>query len=315
MEAVIHALADVQSPHIGRGTTVWQFCVILPGARIGASCNICSHCFIENDVVVGDNATIKNGVQLWDGIRIDDGVFIGSNATFINNRHPRSKVRPEQFERTWIRKGASIGANATILSGLTIGENCIVGAGAVVTRSVPPNAVVVGNPARITGYVDRVAPAQAFVGGIIGAASSEATPVAGVTLHRFPEYADMRGSVTVGNFVQEVPFVPRRYFMVHGVPSSETRGEHAHRECHQFMVCVSGSCCVVVDDGRSRSEVRLDSPCLGLNVPAGVWATQHNYSRDAMLLVFASHPYDPADYIRDYSEFLAEAEERRQRAT
>jgi UDP-2-acetamido-3-amino-2,3-dideoxy-glucuronate N-acetyltransferase len=149
MEAFVHPLADVQSADIGPGTRIWQFCVVLPGARIGSGCNICSHCFIENDVVIGNDVTVKNGVQLWDGLRIEDGVFIGSNATFTNDLHPRSKVRPERFLTTWIRKGASIGANATILPGLTLGENAVVGAGAVVTRSVPANTVVAGQPARI----------------------------------------------------------------------------------------------------------------------------------------------------------------------
>ena len=147
----IHALADVQSNSIGERTTVWQFVVILLGARIGADCNICSHCFIENDVIIGDRVTIKNGVQLWDGLRIEDDVFIGPNATFTNDRHPRSKVYPEKFMRTVVRKGASIGAGAVILPGLEIGENATVGAGAVVTKAVSAGATVVGNPAVALG--------------------------------------------------------------------------------------------------------------------------------------------------------------------
>ena len=120
---------------------------MLDGAQIGADCNICSHCFIENDVIIGDRVTIKNGVQLWDGLRIEDDVFIGPNATFTNDRHPRSKVYPEQFMKTVVGKGASIGAGAVILPGLEIGENATVGAGAVVTKSVSAGATVVGNPA------------------------------------------------------------------------------------------------------------------------------------------------------------------------
>ena len=126
---------------------------MLPGAVIGADCNICDHTFIENDVRVGDRVTIKCGVQLWDGIRIEDDVFIGPNATFTNDPFPRSKRQPEQFDRTVVRQGASIGANATILPGVTVGVNAMVGAGAVVTRDVPPLAVVTGNPARITGWM------------------------------------------------------------------------------------------------------------------------------------------------------------------
>lgn len=144
----IHPLADVQSAAIGAGTRVWQFAIVLPGARIGAEVNICSHCFIENDVVVGDRVTIKSGVQLWDGIRIDDDVFVGPNVTFTNDRHPRSKVYDKPFERTVVERGASIGGGAVILPGVTIGAGAMVGAGAVVTRSVPPNTTVIGNPAR-----------------------------------------------------------------------------------------------------------------------------------------------------------------------
>ena len=147
----IHPLADVQSKSIGERTTVWQFVVILRGARIGSDCNICSHCFIENDVIIGDRVTIKNGVQLWDGLRIEDDVFIGPNTTFTNDRHPRSKVYPDKFLKTVVRKGASIGAGAVILPGLEIGENATVGAGAVVTKTVPAGATVVGNPAVALG--------------------------------------------------------------------------------------------------------------------------------------------------------------------
>ncbi|OIO66275.1 MAG: dTDP-6-deoxy-3,4-keto-hexulose isomerase [Zetaproteobacteria bacterium CG_4_9_14_3_um_filter_49_83] len=144
---MIHSLADVQSEHIGSGTRIWQFCVVLSGARIGDNCNICAQVFIENDVVIGDNVTIKNGVQLWDGLRIEDGVFIGPNVSFTNDLYPRSKQYPDEFPRTVVKSGASIGANATILPGIIIHENAMVGAGAVVTRDVPAGVTVVGNPA------------------------------------------------------------------------------------------------------------------------------------------------------------------------
>ena len=145
----IHKFADVQSQSIGDGTSIWQFCVVLAGAKIGGNCNICAQVFIENDVVVGDNVTIKSGVQLWDGLRIEDNVFIGPNVTFTNDFFPRSKVYPKQFLQTIVKAGASIGANATILPGITIGEHAMVGAGAVVTRDVPAGKIVVGNPAKI----------------------------------------------------------------------------------------------------------------------------------------------------------------------
>lgn len=151
----IHSMSDVQSTNIGHRTRVWQFCVILPQAVIGEDCNICSHCFIENDVIIGNRVTIKCGVQLWDGLRIDDDVFVGPNVTFTNDRFPRSRQRPDRFLATHIKKGASIGGGATILPGLTIGAQAMIGAGAVVTRDVPPLAIVVGNPARIVGYVEK----------------------------------------------------------------------------------------------------------------------------------------------------------------
>lgn len=145
---MIHNLSDVQSTNIGDNTKVWQFCVILPNAIIGDNCNICSHCLIENDVVIGNNTTIKSGVQIWDGITIENNVFIGPNVTFTNDKSPRSKIYPESFLKTIIKNNASIGANATILPGVIIGEFAMVGAGSVVTKSVKPYTTVIGNPAR-----------------------------------------------------------------------------------------------------------------------------------------------------------------------
>ena len=144
----VHPSADAQSKQVGQGTRVWQYVVILPGAVIGRDCNICSHCFIENRVVVGDRVTVKCGVQLWDGVTLEDDVFVGPNVTFTNDLQPRSRNSEANLLSTLVKKGASIGANATILPGLTIGEGAMVGAGAVVTKDVPPGATVVGNPAR-----------------------------------------------------------------------------------------------------------------------------------------------------------------------
>jgi acetyltransferase-like isoleucine patch superfamily enzyme len=145
----IHPSSDVQSKQIGEGTRVWQYVVILPGAVIGRDGNICSHCFIENKVVVGDRVTVKCGVQLWDGVTLEDDVFVGPNATFTNDLIPRSRNASAKLLPTLVKKGASIGANATILPGITIGEGAMIGAGSVVTRDVPPGSTVVGNPARI----------------------------------------------------------------------------------------------------------------------------------------------------------------------
>ncbi len=147
-EPFVHRLADCQCTAIGPGSKVWQFTVVLPGARIGDDCNINSHCFIENDVVVGDRVTVKCGNYLWDGITLEDDVFVGPNVTFSNDRYPRSRQRPDAYARTVVKKGASIGAGAVILPGLVIGEGALIGAGAVVTKDVPPHVTVRGDYAR-----------------------------------------------------------------------------------------------------------------------------------------------------------------------
>jgi len=300
----IHTLADVDSTTIGDGSRIWQFVVILSGAKIGQDCNICSHSLIENDVIIGDRVTVKSGVQLWDGLRVGDDVFIGPNASFANDRFPRSKKTPEKFLQTTVERGASIGAGAIILPGVIIGRNAMVGAGAVVTRSVPPNAIVVGNPAKIVGYVE-ADQNKGAVGEILTVdVGAQETQVAGVALHRMPRVVDIRGSLTVGEFDRTIPFPVKRYFMVFNVPSIETRGEHAHRTCHQFLICVRGSCAVVADDGAHRQELLLDRPDVGVHLPPMVWGIQYKYSADAVLLVFASHYYDKLDYIRNYSDFL-----------
>lgn len=151
----IHPTAEVLSNYIGEGTFVWQFCVILPESRIGVNCNINCHVFIENDVLIGDNVTIKPCVQIWDGITIEDNVFIGPNVTFTNDLFPRSKQYPEKFKNTTIKKNATIGANATILAGITIGENAMIGAGSVVTKNVPNDEVWIGNPAKFLRLIER----------------------------------------------------------------------------------------------------------------------------------------------------------------
>jgi acetyltransferase-like isoleucine patch superfamily enzyme len=145
----IHPSSDVQTKQVGEGTRIWQYVVVLPGAVIGRDGNICSHCFIENKVIVGDRVTVKCGVQLWDGVTLEDDVFVGPNVTFTNDLQPRSRNAAAQLLPTLVKKGASIGANATILPGLTIGEGAMVGAGSVVTKDVPPRSLVVGNPAKV----------------------------------------------------------------------------------------------------------------------------------------------------------------------
>jgi carbonic anhydrase/acetyltransferase-like protein (isoleucine patch superfamily) len=264
--------------------------------------------FIENDVCIGDRVTIKCGVQIWDGITLESDVFVGPNATFTNDKFPRSRDYLDQHPTTIVRKSASIGANATIMPGIEIGTGAMVGAGAVVTRSVPPNAIVVGNPARITGYVNASSDAGLATNETLidhTWSGKKSLGVGEAAIQRMHAVRDMRGDLSVGEFEKDLPFSPKRYFLVFNVPSREVRGEHAHKKCHQFLICVRGSCGVLLDNGRERRELLLDSPTVGIYVPPMIWGTQYRYSEDAVLLVFASHIYDPADYIRSYDEYIS----------
>ncbi len=311
-EVFVHELGLCESADVGPGTRVWAFAHVLEGARVGADCNICDGVFVEGGAVIGDRVTLKCGVQVWDGVELEDDVFVGPNATFTNDPMPRSRQWLDEHPRTIVRAGASIGANATILPGLEIGTGAMVGAGAVVTRSVPPHAIVVGNPARIHGYSESTQ-AETLAEPPTRANGRSTIGVRGVHQQEFPEFADLRGRLTAGEMPSEaIPFEPRRWFLVYGVPGREVRGEHAHRECHQFLVSVSGSVSVVVDDGQHRAETTLSGPTSGLYIPPLTWASQFGYEADSVLLVLASHPYDSADYIREYETFLAEVDQRQQ---
>ena len=300
-----HPESIVETDQVGDGTKIWAFAHILSGAVIGKDCNICDGVFIEGNSTIGDRVTVKCGVQIWSGVRLEDDVFVGPNATFTNDLFPRSKDHTKPILETHVCQGASIGANATILPGITIGRKAMVGAGAVVTNSVPPFAKVVGNPARIVGYANtneqlptKVFPNQEEVPGAVPFGVGKAS------LHRFPFVEDLRGNLSAGDFERELPFQPKRYFLVFGVPGKGVRGEHAHHKCHQFLIVPHGSVAVVADDGTQRREVLLDHPSLGFYLPPLTWGIQYKYSDDAVLLVFASHSYDPKDYIRDYEEYL-----------
>jgi UDP-2-acetamido-3-amino-2,3-dideoxy-glucuronate N-acetyltransferase len=308
-DVMVHESADVKTNFIGEGSKIWQHVTVLPGARIGLDVNVCANCFIEDDVIIGDRVTVKSGVYLWNGVRLEDDVFIGPNVTFTNDKFPRSKQYPDDFLSVIVEKGASVGGGAVLLPGITIGQGAMVGAGAVVTKSVPPYAIVAGSPARITGYVSSGVPNLKKTSALIQQPDLlnkkfVELGVGDVTLHRLKRVGDMRGDISVGEFPTDIPFVPKRYFLVFNVPSEKTRGEHAHRKCHQFLICVKGSCAVVVDDGKSRCEVLLDSPDMGIHLPPLTWGIQYKYSSDAVLLVFTSDYYDADDYVRNYSDFV-----------
>lgn len=213
-----------------------------------------------------------------------------------------------------LRANARLDAACVIAEGVTIGQGAWVRAGAVVLQSIPANAIVEGNPARVVGYVNRAAVdhrsdprlIDALSVGDVERPARIALNVGESALYLMRRVVDSRGSLTVGEVPTEVPFSPARYFAVFGVPSIELRGEHAHKRCQQFLICLHGSCRVLLDDGENRCEVLLDRPDMGVFMPEMIWGTQYRYSSDAVLLVFASRPYEADDYLRTYDEFLAQ---------
>ena len=245
------------------------------------------------------SVVLMPGAYVEPGVQLAAEVHVGANAAVLadaaGHKAPASVAR-----------GARIGANATVLPGVAIGTRAQVAPGAVVTRSVPPLAIVEGNPARIVGYVETRGPKAHAAAALPPGTQTQVLPthVAGVTLHHLKTVSDLRGNLSAAEFEKDVPFAVKRYFLVFDVPTSETRGEHAHRKCKQFLVAVRGSVKVVADDGRNREEFILDRPHLGLYLPPMTWGVQYEYYADSMLLVFASHYYDAGDYIRDYATFI-----------
>jgi UDP-2-acetamido-3-amino-2,3-dideoxy-glucuronate N-acetyltransferase len=278
-------------------------CIIDPGTAIGSHTSIGAHSVIEFGVSIGSGSTVGAGAHLGAGLQIGDAVNIEARVTFASNGNGAIGASSPSSR---VNDGAIVGAGSVIYAGTVIHAKALVRPGSVVMRSVPPGAIVEGNPAAIVGYADAAQGTGQLASPKPNQASNvtEASPVNGVTVHTFPVIRDLRGDLTAGEFGKHIPFTPKRYFMVFGVPSKEVRGEHAHRECHQFLLCVRGSCAVVADDGTRRMEIVLDEPNRGIYLPPMTWGIQYKYSADALLLVFASHHYDSADYIRDYSEFI-----------
>lgn len=235
------------------------------------------------------------------GVRIEQGVTLGQRVILAG-------------DDIVVRANARLDAACVIADGVTIGQGAWVRAGAVVLRSIPPNAIVEGNPAHVVGYVERANKEHRPDPRLIDIQKYGNFPrparipleVGGSAIYLMRSVADTRGSLTVGEVPTEVPFSPARYFAVFGVPSVELRGEHAHKQCQQFLICLHGSCRVLLDDGDRRFEVTLDRPDMGVFMPEMIWGTQYRYSPDAVLLVFASRPYEADDYLRNYDDFLAE---------
>ena len=303
----IHPSALCESNDIGPDTRIEAFTYIAHKVKVGQNCVIGPHVFIGRDVIIGDRVIIRGSAQICAGTIIEDEVSIAAHATFLSDRNSHSgNVTDNPIV---LRRGCKIGASATLCAGVTIGEYGVVDAGAVVTRSVQPHAIVAGNPATVVAFANTLtletpAPPAAPSSALVQTTESK---VRGVKIYELPLIRDPRGNLTVGEFARTLPFAPKRYFMTFDVPNFDLRGEHAHRTCHQFLLCVRGSCAVVVDDGLNREEFLLDRPTFGVHVPPMVWATEYKHSQDSRLLVFASEYYDPADYIRDYQSFLKEA--------
>jgi len=218
-----------------------------------------------------------------------------------------------------LRDNVRLDAACVIGEGVTVGQGAWVRAGAVVLTSVPANAIVEGNPAKVVGYIDggtsneRPDPQLLDIHGFNHLERPTRVPldVGDSALYLMRRVTDARGALTVGEVPTEVPFAPERYFAVFDVPTVELRGEHAHKQCQQFLICLHGSCRVLLDDGEKRCEIILDRPDMGVFMPEMIWGTQYRYSPDAVLLVFASRPYEAEDYLRTYDEFLAELERRK----
>lgn len=286
--------------NIGPKTKIWAFAHVLPGAIIGEDCNICDGVFIENDVKIGDRVTIKCGVQIWDGVTLENDVFIGPNATFTNDPFPRSKHYPDVYPRTLVCQGASIGANATILPGLTIGKNAMIGAGAVVTHDIPPDAVVTGNPARIRRYLDQDNyPLPKLANNIVDSRRIDKCQII-----QLPKIADPRGNLTFIEGTHHIPFEIKRVYFLYDVPGGAERGGHAHKALHQFIIAMSGSFDVILDDGYVKKSIHLNRSYYGLYICPMIWREINNFSSGAVCMALVSEYFLEADYYRDYSNFL-----------
>ncbi len=275
--------------------------VVHDGAVVAGSAKLGDCVVVYSGAQVDDDSVLHGFTQVWAGVQLGRGVTLGPGVVF------------EEFSAgagdVVIGAGARVGAGSIISRGVNIGAGAVVKPGSVVAQNVPPYAIVSGSPIRITGYVSTHAlglsrePEQ-FNPNFPPGQDNVRIGVGDVTLHRFKKVHDMRGDLAVADIPKDVPFTPKRWFAVFNVPSEKTRGEHAHYRCHQFLVCLHGSCAIVADDGINRTEVLLDSPDMGVYLPPLTWGIQYKYTADAVLLVFASDAYDPTDYIRDYADFV-----------
>jgi UDP-2-acetamido-3-amino-2,3-dideoxy-glucuronate N-acetyltransferase len=272
-------------------------------ARLGEHVEVGDHVLVDQAVEIGSRVTIQAGAKLCAGLVVADDVVIGANAVLAADSPTQDDHTDGSFV-TRVGRGVHVGANAVILRGRSIGDRARVEPGAVVDVNVPHDAIVAGNPARIVGYVDTPIACLLFKQSSVQG-PAQLLRVRGASLVAIPQVKDLRGVTSFGEIGKQLPFVAKRFFFVADVPGREVRGEHAHKTLHEFLVCMKGALSVMLDDGSAREEVRLDSPTLGLHVPPQVWRVVYKYTSDALLLSLCSHEYDPADYIRDYGDFVA----------
>ena len=307
----VHPQAFCETDQIGNGTRVDAFATLAEGSMLGSDVVIARGATVLRAAEIGDRVRVDVGAVVGEGVHIQSDVVVGPRAILSDPTASANERANHVPGRIVIGQDARIGSNAMVFPGVHISRNARVCAGAVVTRSVPANAIVSGNPANISGYVR-------FANHLADAASNQSVAetskwpelqpsvVAGVSVHRSPLHRDMRGSLVANEFSKDIPFEPKRTFLVYDVPTGQVRGEHAHRECHQFISCIHGACSLVAEDGKARKEFRLDDPTIGVHIPPMVWSSQHRHTPNAVLLVHASHGYDPDDYIHDYKAFLAQ---------
>lgn len=258
------------------------------GAQLAAGVEVGAYSVIEPGAVVDKAARIGPQVNIASGARIGEAARVGAGARIGAGCIIDAKV--------------DVGANSVIADGVRVQIGARVLPGTTVSMAVPPYAIVAGTEGAITGYVD--ADSEAASPAVAAQAGSQESRVRGVRVYEMRDIPDLRGALSVGEFGSELPFLPKRYFLVHDVASERIRGEHAHRQCHQFLICIHGACSLIADDGKNRQEFRLDRPSVGVHLPPKVWGIQYKFTHDAVLLVFASERYDPADYIRGYHDFL-----------
>jgi UDP-2-acetamido-3-amino-2,3-dideoxy-glucuronate N-acetyltransferase len=298
-----HPSAIIESKQVGINTKIGANAHILAGAIVGENCEIAEGVIIHPGAVIGRGVRIGSGALIESQVTIEDEVVIGACAVFTNDGGAGVDLKSSM---TLVHAGAVIGANSTVLRGAKIGHKANISAGSVVSQTIPQNAIVVGNPAQIVGYVNSPRLSVAGVTKLeVESGQVYSSKVNGVSVIRLPSVPDIRGSLSFGEFQKHIPFESKRFFLIYDVPSKELRGEHAHKANHQFLICVNGSVNALVDDGKTREEFVLDSPSIGIHIPPMVWGTQYKYSEGAILLVFASHLYEANDYIRDYQDFLA----------